>query len=139
MAAARIGQPPDKPGLIEPDDPALEEHAQARPAVIDGAQRLGDLGAEALGGPVERLDLQRLFRLEVREEPTLRKAEPLGERPDGETAKPLHAGKVDRLVENARTRAVALGEIDHRKKIARSFGSAKVAAASRIRDWPAHG
>src|SRR5438105_956280 len=61
----------------------------------------------------------------MREQAALREAEAFGERTDGERSDPLDAGKIDGLVQDARSRAVAFGKLGHAVKIARPFVLAK--------------
>jgi hypothetical protein len=71
----------------------------------------------------EGCELKILLGAEVGEEPTLREAEPPGERTDAQALEPDLAGDGERVVEDQRFGAIALS---HAQKIARTFVSLQV-------------
>jgi len=90
------GQPPAGWARL-PCEPALEERAHAPLAAWRRQRRLDHLVDEAPRRQLEHLDLQVLFRLEVREEPALRELEILGQTANGQALEPDLRGQAERV------------------------------------------
>ena len=87
-------------GGSTPLQPALEEDPKARLSARSLEGRADDRLDEDLCCVLEHLDLERFFRTEVREEPTLGELEVIGQGPDRQALQPGLTGKADGVVED---------------------------------------
>ena len=83
-----------------PGQPALEQRPQPRLAARSLERRAHDPVHEQLGRVAQRLDLERLLRVEVREEPALREPELARQLPDREAVETAAAGRLRRALED---------------------------------------